>query len=152
MAHPNVPKSSGLRSQAAALVLIRICAGTFMFFSGVEKASWLLDSTPLATQLSSWLIDAPPISRWFLERIMPGTPVFARLIPVGSLLGGVALAFGFWTRMAAALSLLMVWTLQLAAGSMFKYEYLADADGLPLAGAMVGLIIGGGRLPFSLRR
>ena len=89
------------RAQVAALLLLRVLLGVFMFFFGLEKASWLLDATPLATQLSSWLLDAPPASRWYLERIIPGAPVFARLVPLGAMLGGLALALGFWTRMAA---------------------------------------------------
>ena len=123
-----------------------------MFFFGFEKASWVLDSTPLTTLLSFWLTNAPPVSRWYLERIMPGAPVFARLLPVGAMLGGGALVLGFWTRMAAALSLLMVLGLQLASGSMFTYAYLTDASGLLLVGALLGLMTGGGKLPFSLRK
>ena len=144
-------KPAGRKSQAAGLVVVRISAGIFIFFSGLEKASWMLDSTPLATQLSSWLTDAPPVSRWYLERLMPGVPVFARLLPVGAMVGGSALVLGFWTRMAAAVSLLMVLSFQVAAGSMFRYTYLTDVNGLPLAGALLGLVIGGGKLPLSVR-
>jgi uncharacterized membrane protein YphA (DoxX/SURF4 family) len=131
------------RAQTAALVLLRVLLGVFMFFFGLDKASWLLDATPLATQLSSWLLDAPPASRWYLERIIPGAPVFARIVPLGAMLGGLALALGFWTRMAALLSLVMVLSLQLGAGSMFRYTYLMDASGLPLVGGLLALMIGG---------
>ena len=133
------------RAQAAALVLLRVLLGVFMFFFGVDRASWLLDATPLATQLSSWLLDAPPASRWYLERIIPGAPVFARVVPVGAMLGGLALVAGFWTRMAALLSLVVVLSLQLGAGSMFRYAYLGDASGLPLLGGLLALMIGGDR-------
>jgi uncharacterized membrane protein YphA (DoxX/SURF4 family) len=131
------------QAQTAALVLLRVLLGVFMFFFGLDKASWLLDATPLATQLSSWLLDAPPASRWYLERIIPGAPVFARIVPLGAMLGGLALALGFWTRMAALLSLVMVLSLQLGAGSMFRYTYLMDASGLPLVGGLLALMIGG---------
>lgn len=144
-------KAGAGRGQAVGLVILRFCAGVFMFFFGFEKASWLLDSTPLATLLSFWLTDAPPTSRWFLERLMPGAPVFARVLPIAAMLGGGALVLGFWTRMAAALSLLVVLGLQLAAGSMFRYAYLTDGSGLPLVGALLALIIGGGKLPWSVR-
>jgi uncharacterized membrane protein YphA (DoxX/SURF4 family) len=151
MVHPPGQKSVGGKGQAASLTIVRICVGMFIFFFGFDKASWLLDSTPLLTQLSSWLTDAPPISRWYLERMMPGAPVFARLLPSGLMLGGFALVLGFWTRMAAALALLMVLSLQLAAGSMFRYQYLSDPGGLPVVGALVALIVGAGKLPLSLR-
>jgi uncharacterized membrane protein YphA (DoxX/SURF4 family) len=136
-------KRSG-RAQAAALILLRVLIGVFMFFFGLEKASWLMDATPLTTQLSSWLLDAPPVSRWYLERIIPGAPVFARAVPLGAMLGGLALALGFWTRMAALISLVVVVSLQLGAGSMFRYTYLMDASGLPLVGGLMALIIGAG--------
>jgi uncharacterized membrane protein YphA (DoxX/SURF4 family) len=114
-----------------------------MFFFGLDKVSWLLDATPLTTQLASWLLNAPPASRWYLERVIPGAPLFARFIPVGAMAGGLALAFGFWTRIAAAVSLVVVLSLQLGAGAMFRYAYLADASGLPLVGALLTLTIGG---------
>jgi uncharacterized membrane protein YphA (DoxX/SURF4 family) len=136
-------KPAGARAQAAALVVLRVLLGVFMFFFGLDKASWLLDSTPLSTQLSSWLLEAPPASRWYLERIIPGAPVFARAVPLGAMLGGLALALGIWTRIAAAMSLVVVLSLQLGAGSMFRYAYLMDASGLPLVGSLLALLIGG---------
>jgi len=136
-------RSAGGRAQIVALVLLRVFLGVFMFFFGLDKAAWLLDATPIATQLSSWLLDAPPASRWYLERIIPGVPAFARVVPLGAMLGGIALVLGFWTRLAAAMSLVVVLSLQLAAGSMFRYAYLMDASGLPLVGALLALIIGG---------
>ena len=56
---------------------------------------------------------------------------------------GLALACGFWTRMAAAVSLVVVLSLQLGAGAMFRYAYLVDASGLPLVGGLLALVIGG---------
>ncbi len=131
------------RAQRVALALLRVCVGVFMFFFGFERASWLLDATPLSTQLASWLVDAAPVSRWYLERLIPGAPVFARLVPLGAMLSGLALTFGFWTRIAAATSLVVVLSLQLGAGSMVRFTYLTDASGLPLVGALLALMIGG---------
>jgi uncharacterized membrane protein YphA (DoxX/SURF4 family) len=144
-------RTVGGKAQAAGLVILRVFTGAFMFFFGLEKAAWLLDSTPLETQLAAWLADAVAASRWYLERIIPGTPMFARVVPIASMTGGAALALGFWTRMAAAVCLVMVLHLQLAAGSMFRYSYLSDASGLPLVGALIALIVGGGKLPLSVR-
>ncbi len=145
MAYTPGQKPAPGRAQAAALVLLRLCLGVFMFFFGLDKASWLLDATPIVAQLSSWLLDAPPASRWYLDRIIPGAPVFARVVPLAAMLGGIALAVGFWARIAAAVSLVVVLSLQLAAGSMFRYGYLLDASGLPLVGSLLALIIGGER-------
>ena len=145
MAHLPGQKVTGGRPQIIALLLLRVALGVFMFFYGFDKASWLLDATPLVTQLSAWLPDAPPASRWYLERMIPGAPVFARLVPLGTMLSGIALALGLWTRIAAAISLVLVLSLQLGAGSMFRYVYLMDPSGLPLIGGLVALMVGGER-------
>lgn len=154
MAHPvraHKPGGSSV-AQGVGLMLVRITVGAYIFFSGVERVSWLMDSTRLADQLSLWLSQATPMSRWYLERVMPGTPVFARLIPLGEMIGGLALFLGFWTRLAAVWLFLLAASLQLASGAWFSFAYLTAADGLPLLGALLGLAIGGGRLPLSLRR
>src|SRR5882724_8985292 len=111
---------SSQKAQAAGLAIIRLTAGAFLFFMGIRKAAWLLDSSPLASQLSQWLAAATPLNRWYLERVMPGVPVFARLVPLGEIAGGLALFLGFWTRLVAGLVFLMVLNFQLAGGAMFK--------------------------------
>lgn len=133
------------RTQIAALLLLRVLLGVFMFFFGLDKASWLIDASPLAAQLSSWLLAAPPASRWYLERIIPGAPLLARAVPLGGMVAGIALTVGFWTRIAAAVSLVVVLSLQLGAGAMFRYAYLLDASGLPLVGGLLALVVGGER-------
>lgn len=143
MVHQPVTRgATGTRQMVSAAVL-RTCAGIYMVFYGFDKTGWLIDASPLATQLSAWLVDATSVSRWYLERIIPGAPVFARIIPIGSLLGGAGLVFGAWTRMAAALSLAIVLSLQLAEGAMFRLSYLRDAAGLLLTGALIALLIAG---------
>ena len=129
--------------QAIAFLVLRVTVGVYMVWFGFERASWLLDATPIASQLSIWLADAMPASRWYLERIIPGAPVFARLVPVASLVGGVALVFGLWTRLAAVVSLAAVLSLQLGAGVMFRLSYLGDSDGLLLVGTLLALAIAG---------
>jgi len=141
MLAPQRPKAN--RAQTVALATLRICVGIFMFFFGLERASWLLDASPVATQLSAWLLEAPSVSRWYLERIIPGAPVFARAVPLGAMAAGFALVLGFWTRIAAALSLVVVLSLQLGAGSMFRYAYLTDASGLLLLGALLAVVVAG---------
>ena len=143
MAYYPRSKAAGARAQGTAMLVLRVALGVFMFFFGLQRASWVLDATPLATQLAAWLPDAPPASRWYLERMIPGAPVLARLVPLGTMTSGVALALGLWTRIAAAISLVLVLSLQLGAGSMFRYAYLMDASGLPLVGGLLALIVGG---------
>ena len=129
--------------QTLAFLALRVTLGVFMVWFGFERSSWLLDAGPIASQLSTWLVDATPASRWYLERIIPGAPVFARFVPFASLVGGVALVFGLWTRLAAVLSLLAVLSLQLGEGAMFRFSYLGDADGLLPVGTLLALAIAG---------
>ena len=154
MAHqPRLQNSAGsATAQGLGLMLIRITAGIYLFSMGVSKVRWLLDSTPLANQLSVWSAQATPLSQWYLERLLPGTPVFARLVPLAEMAGGLALAVGFWTRLVAGAMFLMILNYQLAAGAMFSSAYLTDANGLPLLGSLLGLVLGGGRLPLSARK
>jgi uncharacterized membrane protein YphA (DoxX/SURF4 family) len=154
MAHqPRAQTPAGpVKAQAAGLMLVRITAGVFLCVMGIGKVRWLLDSTPLASQLSIWSAQATPLSRWYLERILPGTPIFARLVPLGEIAGGLALVMGFWTRLVAGAMFLMILNFQVASGELFTYAYLADAKGLPLLGALLGLVLGGGRLPLSIKR
>src|SRR6185295_17209139 len=97
MAHqPRMQNPPGsATAQAFGLMLIRIAAGIYLCSMGVSKARWLLDSTPLANQLSIWSAQATPLSQWYLERLLPGTPVFARLVPLAEMAGGLALTVGF---------------------------------------------------------
>jgi uncharacterized membrane protein YphA (DoxX/SURF4 family) len=130
-------------AQSFGLVVLRLTLGVFMVWFGFDRASWLLDAGPIASQLSAWLAEATPVSRWYLERIIPGAPVFARIVPLASLVAGVALAFGLWTRLAAIVSLCAVLSLQLGEGAMFRLSYLGDPDGLLPIGALLALAIAG---------
>jgi len=112
----------------------------------------LIDSRPLGAQLAQFMSTATPLNRWYLERLLPGLPVFARLVVLGELLTGLALMTGFWTRMVAGLALLMVLNFHVAGGTLFQYAFLTNGYGLPVLGSLLALAIGGGRLPWSLRK
>lgn len=141
--------------QGTGLTIIRIALGVFFLFEGIGKLGWFVDSGILAGRFHGWLADAAAgsTSRWYLEHIaIPGTAVFARLVPIGELAAGVALIAGVWTSLAAFLAFLMVLNIHVASGALFKYAFLTNGYGLPVLGATLGLAIGGVRLPFSLRR
>ena len=65
MAHqPRMQNPPGsATAQAFGLMLIRIAAGIYLCSMGISKARWLLDSTPLANQLSIWSEQATPLSQ-----------------------------------------------------------------------------------------
>jgi uncharacterized membrane protein YphA (DoxX/SURF4 family) len=145
-----VPGTS--RSAATGLRVLSICLGVFLIFEALGKIAWLTDSSQLSGALHGWLKEAPPTSRWYLETFaIPGIPMFARLVPLGELLGGMALLTGFWIRLAAFAAFLMVFNFHVASGALFQYRFLTNGFGLPVLGGLLALAIGGSRLPWSIR-
>jgi uncharacterized membrane protein YphA (DoxX/SURF4 family) len=141
--------------QGTGLTILRVALGVFFLFEGINKYRWLMDSSILAARFSNWLADAAAgsPSHWYLEYVaIPGTAVFARLVPLGEIAAGLALIAGFWTSLAAFLAFVMVLNIHVASGALFTYAILTNGYGLPVLGGTLGLAVGGVRLPFSLRR
>src|SRR6476469_1419315 len=92
------------------LRLLALMLGIFFIGMSSSKIAWLTDSGILLNKFQMiFLPKAPPIVRWYLETVcIPGTPLFARLVPLGEMATGLALILGFWTRMAAIVAFLMV--------------------------------------------
>jgi uncharacterized membrane protein YphA (DoxX/SURF4 family) len=140
--------------QGTGLAVLRVFLGVFFIFMGLAKYQWFFDSSILAGQLNGWLEAAAPgsVSRWYLERLaVPGTAAFARLVPLGELVSGVALVLGFWTPVFAFIAFLMVLNFAVASGVIFTYAYLTNGYGLPVLGSTLGLAIGGVRTKWSIR-
>jgi uncharacterized membrane protein YphA (DoxX/SURF4 family) len=150
----NVPK--GKAAGAPYTVGLRVLAfmlGLFFVFNALDKAAWIADSGILAERLRGWLEQAPPSTRWYIETVaMPGVPFFARLVPTAELSAGAALILGFWTRLAAAVALLMVANFHFARGFVFESAFLIDGTGFPVLGGLLALAISGSRLPLSVSR
>ena len=142
-----------LETRALGLVVVRILIGIFFVFEGLGKLGWLNDPSILASRFSTWLqaVGASSPSGRYLERIaIPGTAVFARLVPLGELCSGIALVFGIWTPVFASLAFFMVMNFHFASGALFAYSFLTNGYGFPVLGCTLGLAIGGRRLPWSL--
>ena len=139
-------------SAAYALRMFAVMLGVFFLFNGIGKLSWFLDGGVLADRLDQWLAGAHLASRWYIENLKPGIPLFARLVPAGEIAVGVALVLGFWTRLAALVGLLMVANFHVAQGLMFSTQILTDGVGLPVLGGLLALGIAGDRLPLSVSK
>jgi uncharacterized membrane protein YphA (DoxX/SURF4 family) len=136
-------------SHAIALRILSLAMGTFLVFMGLDKVDWFLDGGLLTRQLQEWHGNAGPLARWYLDAIaLPAAPVFARVVPAAELAAGGALILGVGVRVVAALALVMVINFHIAADVMFRYEYLWNAYGPPVLGALAALAIGGTNLPF----
>ena len=138
---------------AIGLRILAIMIGVFFLGMCSSKIAWLTDSNILLQKFQTiFLPKAPPIVRWYLETVcIPGTPLFARLVPLGELVAGVALILGFWTRMVATVAFLMVLNFHFATSAFWSVDFLRDGTGLPLLGGLLAIAISGKRLPFSVR-
>jgi uncharacterized membrane protein YphA (DoxX/SURF4 family) len=140
--------------QGTGLAILRIAIGVFFLFEGIGKIRWLVDSSILARQLSEWSANAAAgsLSAAYLHRIaIPGVTYFARLVPLGELASGLALVFGFWTPLFAAIAFFMALNFQIASGAIVRYSFLTSGYGLPVLGGTLALALGGVRLPWSIR-
>ena len=140
--------------QGTGLALLRVCIGIFFLFEGIGKIRWFTDTSLLAGQLAGWA-QAVPAASWshlYLERVaMPYSTTFARLVPLGEMMSGVALVAGFWTPFFALVAFSMALNFQFASGALFKFSILTNGYGLPVLGSTLALALGGVRLPWSIR-
>jgi uncharacterized membrane protein YphA (DoxX/SURF4 family) len=139
-------------SGPGALRALSLAMGVFLLFMGSGKLGWFLDSGLLAGELQGWRGSAPAVSRAYLDLVLPGVPIFARLVVLGELAAGVALVAGFHVRLAALLALLMVLNFHFASGIIFTLGYLTNGYGLPVVGSLLALALGGRSLPLSVTR
>ncbi len=138
---------------ARGLTALRLFLGVFFLFEGIGKIGWLMDPSPLTTQLTGYLQGANPWNRAYLEAVcLPGAAVFARLVLFGELATGVSLLLGAYTRYAAIAAFLMVLNIHFASGALFQYRFLTNGYGLPVLGGLLALALGGAALPLSLRK
>ena len=150
----NVPlrRPAGAGGQAYGLALMRMLVGVFFLFTAFRKLGWLISSDDLINRFSGYLRNASPWNRWYLDQLVPGLPIFARLVVLGELATALAFLTGFWTQLAAMLAFALVLNYHVVAGTILRYGFLTDPAGLPLLGALLALAFGGARLPWSIGR
>jgi uncharacterized membrane protein YphA (DoxX/SURF4 family) len=125
----------------------------FFLFEAIGKYNWLWNTSVLDGRLDTWAHQGSSAAQWYVQTIAkPGLTYFARLVPLGELATGVALLLGVWTRMAAVLAFLMVLNFHIASSALFSYAFLTNGYGLPVLSGLLGLAVGGSRLPWSVRR
>jgi uncharacterized membrane protein YphA (DoxX/SURF4 family) len=128
--------------QRAGLAILRVCLGVFFVFEGIGKIRWFTDPSILAGQLNLWLAAAAPgsPSHVYLQRFaIPGVATFARLVPLGEILSGVAMTLGLWPRAFALIAFLMALNFHVASGALFTYSFLTNGYGLPVLGSTLAL-------------
>jgi uncharacterized membrane protein YphA (DoxX/SURF4 family) len=141
--------------QATGLTILRVFIGTFFIFEGIGKIRWLTNPSLLAAQLTSWSQAVPSgsLSHAYLERLaIPYVRIFARLVPIGEIVSGIAMVTGFWTPLFAFVAFLMALNFLFASSALFKYSFLTNGYGLPVLGSTLALTLAGGRKGKSQRR
>ena len=136
-----------LDRHSAGIIVLRVCLGVFFVFEGLGKIRWFSDPSVLASQLSGWLQAAPAgsLTHIYLTRVaIPGTAVFARLVPIGEIVSGLAMIAGFWTPLFAFVAFFMALNFHIGSGALFKYSFLTNGYGLPVLGGTMGLALAGG--------
>jgi uncharacterized membrane protein YphA (DoxX/SURF4 family) len=139
---------------AAGLTVLRIAVGVLLLLLGLGKIRWFTDASILGRQFAEWTKAAAPGSlaaRYLQNVAAPHTALFARLVPLGEVTCGLALILGVWTWLFALVELFMVLNIHVADGMLFHYAFLTNGYGLPVVGALLALVIGGVRLPLSVR-
>jgi uncharacterized membrane protein YphA (DoxX/SURF4 family) len=130
--------------EKVAILVVRIALGVFFIFEGWDKLPWMTNLGLLTTALQKWAEAGVPASRWYIETILiPGVPVFARLVFLGEVATGLALLSGVWLRPAAIIAFFMVLNIHFAHSSIFQYGFLSKGDGLPILGGLFALAIAG---------
>jgi uncharacterized membrane protein YphA (DoxX/SURF4 family) len=132
---------------ATGIVILRMCIGIFFIFEGLGKIRWFADPSVLAAQLGTWSQAAPSgsISHWYLHRVaIPGVTVFARLVPLGEIVSGLAMVVGFWTPLFAFVAFFMALNFHVGSGTLFRYSFLTNGYGLPVLGSTLALALAGG--------
>ena len=144
-------RASGGSSGGSGLRVLAALVGVFLVATSITLFPWVADGGIVLQRFREWLPSATPSARWYLETVcIPGAPIFARLVPIGGLCAGVALVIGFWTRMAAIATFLVVLNVHFVSGALWSHHFLTDGTGLPLLGGLLALAISGSRLPFSV--
>ena len=140
--------------RGAGLTVLRISLGLFFLFEGLGKVRWLGNASLLTGQLNQWASAAPSGSwsaRYLAIVALPYAKYWARLVPLGEMISGVAMVLGVWTPLFAFVAFLMALNFELAGSVLFKYAWLTNPYGLPVLGGTLALALGGTRLPWSMR-
>ena len=126
----------------------------FVVSEGLIKLHWFGDTSDLAGRFAGYLelVGTESVSGWYLQTIaIPGTAVFARLVPLGELSCGLAMFVGFRTPLFALIALFMTMNFHVASGALFVPEFFTNAYGLPVLACLLGLTIAGSGLAWSLQ-
>jgi len=137
---------------AMALRVVAIGLGVFFVAMSMNKIAWLTNANLLSDRFVRWAPAASPSVRLYLDAIaLPAAPLLARAIPISESCVGLAFVVGLWIRPAAAIALFLVLNFHFGTSALYAWEFLRNGTGPPVLAALLALLIGGSRLPFTIR-
>jgi len=146
----SLPVSRDLYQLRLALRVLTFGLGMFFLAMSYNKLAWFDDPGQLTQRFQRWLPSAAPYARVYLRTVaIPGAEVFARVVPIAEFLTALSMLTGLYTNIAAAAALVMILNFHTATSSFSSLAFLTDATGPPLFAALMALVVGGSRLPFS---
>jgi uncharacterized membrane protein YphA (DoxX/SURF4 family) len=149
---PPQGENTAIGSTAIALRVLALGLGVFFVAMSMNKVAWLINASLLSDRLVGWVPAASLSVRWYLDTVaLPAAPMLARAIPISEFCVGLSFVIGLWIRPAAAIALFLVLNFHFGTGAMYAWEFLRDGTGPPVLAGLVALMIGGRRLPLTIR-
>ncbi len=125
---------------ATWIAFLRIAVGIFFLGQGINKIEWLTSSEFLKTNLDRYALNAHPAAQWYQERVAkPGVEIWARAIPMGEMLIGIALILGVLTRTTLSIATLLVVNFHITNGKFFSLTFFSDPYALLLLACLLAL-------------
>ena len=128
-----------------SLIVLRVSLGVFLLAKALDKLAWFGDPNILAAKLQAFLAKATPANRWWVLLLIPGTALFARLVPAGEIAAGISFIAGRHTRPAAILAFLMILNFHLATGALLRWDFATDGQAFPVLGGLLAIALVGDR-------
>ncbi len=125
------------------IAFLRIVVGIFFVGEGLGKLEWYSSSEFLKLDIDRFAQNAPAISAWYQKHVAyPGIEAWARLIPTGEILIGVALIIGLLTLPTLFIAFLLVLNFNLTNGMLFSWRFFSNPYALLLLSCLFILMNG----------
>ena len=130
---------------------LRVVVGIFFIGQGVNKLDWYVSSEFLRTSLDRYAVNPPSLTGWYQTHVgYPGLEAWARMIPTGEMLIGIALLIGVLTQATLIIAFVLVVNYHLANGILFSSAFFSNPFALLLLSILLVLIYSRAGSAFAL--
>jgi thiosulfate dehydrogenase [quinone] large subunit len=125
------------------IIFLRVVVGIFFVGEGLSKLEWYSSSEFLKLDIDRFAQNAPAASAWYQRHIAyPGIEAWARLIPTGEMLIGIALIIGLLTLPALIIAFVLVLNFNFTNGVLFSWRFFSNPYALLLLSCLLVLMNG----------